>query len=343
MKKLGIGFFLIIIVFGIFFLIKNFNSPREIKSPIAKEKSLAKYTFENLKKKIFLPSTITLGHIVDEDESIVSQMFYFNLGETIDGKSRQKKVSGLINVPRYGGTYPIIVMFRGFVPKEIYTTGVGTKKGGEVFAQEGFITLAPDFLGYGNSDNPSGNSIEERLQTYTTALTLLSSLNNLNNGLIASYSGKIKADVSKVGIWGHSNGGQIALSILEITGKNYPAVLWAPVSKPFPYSILYFTDEFDDHGKALRKVIANFEKDYDVELYSPSNFYSWINAPIEIHQGELDDAVPKKWSDQLVADLTKLGKDVTYFTYPGADHNLLPDGWGIAVQRSLDFYRKKLY
>ena len=230
-------------------------------------------------------------------------------------------------------------MMRGFVLKETYSTGIGTKRAGEVFAQNGFITIAPDFLGYGKSDNPSGNSIEERSQTYITALTLLSSLDNLNSGLDASYSGKIKADVSKVGIWGHSNGGQIALSVLEITGKNYPTVLWAPVSKPFPYSILYFTDEFDDHGKALRKVVANFENDYDIELYSPSNFYSWINAPIQIHQGTADDAVPLKWSDQLVKDLDKLKKDVTYFTYPGADHNLLPDGWGVAVQRSLDFYK----
>jgi dienelactone hydrolase len=339
MGKLGIGIILLTAIFVILFVSKNFIPQREK----VKEKPLAKYTFENLKKKFFLPSIITLGHIVDEDESIVSQMFYVNLRETIDGRSRQKKVSGLINVPKVKGIYPIIVMFRGFVPKEVYTTGIGTKKAGEVFAQNGFITIAPDFLGYAESDNPSKSAIEERFQTYTTILTLLSSLVNLNTGLDASYSGKIKADVSKVGIWGHSNGGQIALSILEITGKNYPTVLWAPVSKPFPYSILYFTDEFDDHGKALRKAVANFEKDYDIELYSPSNFYSWISAPIQIHQGTADDAVPLKWSDKLVEDLGKLGKDVTYFTYPNADHNLLPSGWTTAVQRSLDFYRGKLY
>ena len=126
----------------------------------------------------------------------------------------------------------------------------------------------------------------------------------------------------------------------QITGKNYPTVLWAPVSKPFPYSILYFTDEFADHGKALRKVVADFENDYDIELYSPNNFYPWINASMEIHQGTADDAVPLKWSDNLVADLTKLGRDITYFTYPGADHNLL-SGWEEAVQRSLDFYKEQ--
>jgi dipeptidyl aminopeptidase/acylaminoacyl peptidase len=49
-----------------------------------------------------------------------------------------------------------------------------------------------------------------------------------------------------------------------------------------------------------------------------------------------------KWSDLLVSDLEKLEKDVTYFTYPNADHNLMPGGWELAVQRSLSFFKEKL-
>mgnify|MGYP001578405053 CR=1 FL=1 len=261
-------------------------------------------------------------------------MFYF--------VSNNKKVSGLLNVPKVEGTYPVLIMLRGYVPKEIYETGVGTKRAGEVFAQNGFITLSPDFLGYGESNNPSKDVMEERFEAYTTVLSLLTSLKNLNEGLTASYSGKIKADMEKVGLWGHSNGGQIALSALAISGKKYPTVLWAPVSKPFPYSILYYTDDIEDHGKALRKVVADFEKNYDSELYSLTNFYSWINAPIQIHQGIDDEAVSVKWSDTLVSDLEKLAKDAEYFTYPNSDHNLMPGGWELAIQRSLDFYKEKL-
>jgi len=336
-KRISFGLLLIVAILGIFFISKNVGLQKEK----VKEKPLAKYTFERLRNTKFTPSPIMLDKDLKQNDNYISQLFYYNVRQTIDGKSQYKKVSGLINVPKQQGTYPVIVMMRGFVPKEIYSTGIGTQRAGEFFAQNGFITIAPDFLGYGKSDNPSRNSIEERFQTYTTSLSLLSSMRNLNTGLDASYSGRIKADLSKVGIWAHSNGGQIALSVLEITGKNYPTVLWAPVSKPFPYSILYFTDEFNDHGKALRKVVANFEDDYDIELYSPSNFYSRINAPIEIHQGTADDAVPLKWSDKLVKDLEKLEKDVEYFVYPNADHNLLP-GWETAIQRSLDFYKQKL-
>src|SRR3990167_487414 len=184
MRKLGIGILLLAAILGMFtFLKRDFTQREKVK-----EKPLLKYTFENLKKSKFKSSQITLGTALEEKENHISQMFYYTIRDVINGKNREKKVSGLINVPKKEGIYSVIVMLRGFVPME----------------------------------------------TYTTALTLLSSLENLNSGLEASYSGRIKADSAKVGIWGHSNGGQIALSVLEITGKNYPTVLWAPVSKPFP-------------------------------------------------------------------------------------------------------------
>jgi uncharacterized protein len=333
MRKPGIIiFFAVVLIVGVFFIVGP--NKTKIQSPLAQEKPFDKYTYVNLRKTSIPPGPVVLGESLNQTAEYISQLFYFRVGG--------KKVSGLINVPEKTGNYPVLVMLRGFVPVEIYAEGIGTQRAGEYFAKNGYITLAPDFFGYGQSDGASQDAIEDRLQTYTTVLSLLSSLVNLNSGLDASYSGKITADVSKVGIWAHSNGGQIAISALEVTGKNYPTVLWAPVSKPFPYSILYFTDDISDHGKALRKIVADFENDYDIEKYSPSNYYSWINASIQIHQGSNDESVPLKWSDNLVEELTKLDKKVEYFTYPGADHNLMPDGWDDAVLKSLSFYKSHL-
>lgn len=323
--------FLAAVAGGYVFLIGN----NKIISPLGSrliEKPLDKYTFARLKETKFSESPITFGKMIKDGNTFMSYVFYFN----IEGK----KASGLANIPKNQGTYPIIVMFRGYVPKEKYSIGEGTKRAGEVFAQNGFITLAPDFLGYGESASPSASSIEERFQTYATALTLLASVESINNSLQRNEF-NARADTGKIGIWGHSNGGHIALSVLEITGKNYPTVLWAPVSKPFPYSILYYTDEFDDRGKMLRKVLSEFEKDYDAELYSPLNYYSWIQAPIQLHQGSADEAVPQKWSDELVESLEKLEKEVDYFIYPGDDHNLQPNGWSLAVEKSIGFYKSK--
>lgn len=342
MKKIvGIVIFLLLIC-GLSFLF--FYSKAFFNNPLVKikPKPFLVYTFENLKKTTFSQNQITLGHTVKNNSSdFVSQIFYFN-AMVKPGSSEIKKISGLINIPKAPGTYPVIVMFRGFIPKESYKPGVGTQPAARVFAQNGFITLAPDFLGYGESDKPSKDGFEDRFQTYTTALSLLSSLQTLNNGLTASYSGSIKANLSKIGIWGHSNGGHIALATLAVGGISYPTVLWAPVSKSFPYSILYYTDETDDQGKALRKALAQFEENYNTDLFSPPRYYQWIKAPIEIDQGTSDQEVPMWWSDDLSATLKKQGIDTTYLTYPDADHNLLPTGWLQAVQNDIDFFNKHL-
>ncbi len=339
MKKLLLIFFLLLFValayYYFYYHGQSFISPLGKRS--AKEKPLLTYTFENLRKTVFPKSNITVGQQISETSDFITQMFYFSVSQT-PKSAVMKKVSGVLNFPKKPGIYPVIVMFRGFVPQETYKPGIGTQPSTKIFAQNGFITLAPDFLGYGESADASKDSFEDRFQTYTTALTLLSSLETLNSGLEASYSGTIKADVTKIGIWGHSNGGHIALMALAITRASYPTVLWAPVSKSFPYSILYYTDEFDDQGKSLRKALSRFEEDYDTKAFSPPNYYHWIKAPLEIHQGEADQEVPLWWSDDLVATLKKDNIDVKYLTYPGADHNLLPSGWSSAVTSSIAFY-----
>lgn len=317
-----------------FFLIKNRQTPKVKPLP------LLKYTFENLKNTKLQKSKITFGKKVGETNDYISQVFYFDVPEKPDS-SNTLKVSGLANIPKTKGDYPVIVMFRGYMPKETYVSGAGTQPSAKILAKNGFITLAPDFLGYAESASASATLFEDRFQTYVTALTLIDSLPNLNEGINSIYP-EVKADINKVGIWGHSNGGHIALSTLAIKGVTYPTVLWAPVSKPFPYSILFYTDETDDHGKALRYALSIFEKDYDVELFSPSNYLSWIKAPIQIHQGTLDEEVLPFWTDELVDQLKKNDINVTYFKYPGANHNLLPSGWNDAVLREIKFFKEEL-
>jgi uncharacterized protein len=337
MKKIFLITPLVIIAltfYYLFFLNKPVGNPVEKIIP----RPLNTYKFENLRKTKFVPTEITVGKQIDERQDSVSRMFYFSTPEKPNSK-KMLKTSGVINIPKKDGTYPVVVMFRGFIP-DPYKSGEGTQPSAKVLAKNDFITLAPDFLGFGESDKGSMDPFENRFQTYTTALSLLSSLTNLNKALDASYSGTITADLTKIGIWGHSNGGSIALSALELSGVNYPTVLWAPVSKSFPYSVLYYTDEYDDQGKSARKVIANFENLYDSDKFSQINYFNWIKAPIEIHQGELDEEVPIWWSRELTSFLKNKGVNVTLITYPNADHNFLPSDWTQSVLDTISFFNK---
>lgn len=292
-----------------------------------KPRPLDKYSIESLSTLNVPPAKIEIGDTLKNDGDFTSSLFSFVFDPTLSGKEI-KKVTGLINTPSGKGPFPVVVMLRGYVDQKLYKTGDGSKRAGEYFAKNGFITIAPDFLGYAGSDKESENIFESRFQTYTTTLTLLKSLKSIEGW-----------DGQNIFIWGHSNGGQIALTILEATGESYPTVLWAPVSKPFPYSILYYTDESDDGGKLIRRELAEFEEQYDTDLYSITKYFDRIKASIQLHQGTGDDAVSKDWSDALIETLKGQGLTPSYYVYPGANHYLQPS-WNSVVARDLQFFKK---
>lgn len=312
----------------------SYISPLGSLSEETPDTTLQKYAFPELGKQTFSPAPFALGREVQNTEELTSYIAYI---DTPDGK-----VSGMLNLPKtQTENRPFIMLLRGFVDRSIYETGIGSQRIGEELAKEGYVTFSPDFLGYAESSPPSMNPMEERFQGYTTALTVLASVGSLNE-MLADLPEPVSIDTKKVGIWGHSNGGHIALSLLAITGKPMPTVLWAPVSKPFPYSILYYTDEYDDGGKALRKLIADFEQWYDVTQYSTNTFYDKITAPIQIHQGLQDEPVPAAWSQALHDELTDKDKTVELFMHQNSDHNLAPDGWQDAAAQTIAFFNTRV-
>lgn len=321
--------FILIGWFGrvLYTLPKNSNVQKTI-SQIVKPTPLAKYSIENLSKTVFENSKINIGDKISETKDYETYKYSMQFSPDLTGAL--KKVTGVINIPKGGGKFPVIVMFRGFVSQDTYTTGTGTQPAAKVFAKNGYITIAPDFLGYGESDKEASDIFETRFQTWVTAAVTLKSVSSIT-----------KWDGKNIFIWGHSNGGQITLTTLEITGVNYPTVLWAPVSMRFPASILYYIDEAEDGGKYLISETNNFENIYDADKYSLTNYFQNIKSPIQLNQGTNDAAVPFWQSDTLYSNLRKAAVPTEYIKYPGTDHNMRPS-WDETVQNNLDFYKKNL-
>lgn len=315
--------FILIGWFGntLYHLPKNSNPIAQIKPT-----PLLKYTIENLSQVNFPEEQIVIGNVINDTPKFTS--YEYSMEFSPDLTENLKKTSGLINVPKGNGTFPVIVMFRGFVDQKIYTTGVGTQPSAKVFTENGYITVAPDFLGYGSSDKESSDVFESRFQTYVTAVETLKSVNSID-----------KWDRKNIFIWGHSNGGQIALTTLEITRVAYPTVLWAPVSMRFPASILYYIGDTEDGGRYLVSQLADFFDTYDAEKFSLTNYLSLIKAPIQLNQGTSDTAVPYWLSDNLYTQLKEATVAATYIKYPGNDHNMRPN-WNGVIDNNLEFFKR---
>src|SRR5581483_5534880 len=135
------------------------------------DKSLDKYTIENLRTQFANPdsqkgASFQITKDLKDFPTFTSKEFIMEFSPSFD--SIIKKTSGLINIPKGNEKHPLIIMIRGYVPKDQYFIGNGTINGSYFFAKNGFITVAPDFLGYADSDKEPDNVFEARFQTYTT-------------------------------------------------------------------------------------------------------------------------------------------------------------------------------
>lgn len=325
---------------------------------------LLQYSIENLESYPFSPSEVVLEELIAKEDSYDTYLFsYITLG---------KKMTGQINIPdRLTASptqkRPAIVLIRGYVPKEIYKTGIGTKNAANALANQGYITVAPDFFGYGDSDPEGDDTWKTRFEKPIVIIELIRSLETYGITQDIDQTGKLR--ITDIGIWAHSNGGQIALTTLEALKKPIPTTLWAPVTAPFPYSVLYFGDELEDEGKSQRKWISMFEDEYDVFDFSLTKHLDKLTGPIQIHHGDADDAALIYWSSefsdkidienkrreesisittestdeaQLLVESEELPPiDLTYFKYPETNHNMIPS-WDKVMQRDIQFFGEYL-
>jgi len=116
-------------------------------------------------------------------------------------------IYGLMQVPAQGKPpYPVIVMNHGFFSRSVYVSGDGTDRAAQFLNKRGYLTIASDYRSWGQSDlGPSlyysGLAID--------VVDLLQALDSIP-----------EADVSRVGLWGHSMGGGVTMKVLTIIGDN---------------------------------------------------------------------------------------------------------------------------
>lgn len=381
-KKSLLAFVFLILIslaIGIGIVLKLFYEKSELISPFVKvtsqsEKTLPLniYRITELNKFSFVSSEITIKEKIADFEGYSSYLFTYQASGGL--------ISGQINLPTdFKNSTKVIISLRGYVPLRSYQTGVGTKSAAGVFAKNGYITLAPDFLGYGQSDPEPENSWETRFIKPVNVIELIkdieksdfiyqyclfNNLSNLDNVNQKTDCSKANKDY-KLGIWAHSNGGQVALTVLEALSTSIPTTLWAPVTAPFPYSILFFSDELQDEGKATRKWLSQFEQDYDVFDFSISQHLDRLNGPIILHHGTNDEAALQAWSLEFIDKIESENKqrkennllikeatestnlqnkepiDLEFYSYPGADHNMSPV-WNSVITKDLEFFEKQL-
>lgn len=265
---------------------------------------------------------LKLGQILAQNEVYTR---YF-----ITYKSGGLTISGIMNLPRGGGPFPVLILNHGYINPAVYTNGRGLKREQDYLARRGYAVLHPDYRNHAFSGKDPDADMKFRLGYVEDVINAVYAVKN---------SDLIQLDKEKIGMLGHSMGGGVTINIL-VTRPDLvkAAVLLAPVSADWRDNF----EKWDDHRAELtQKLIAAYgSPEANAEFWnniSAINFLDKIQTPILIHHGDQDESVPIEWSGKLVSKLKENKKEITYYTYAGEPHEFA-FAWPLVMQRTAEFF-----
>ena len=247
--------------------------------------------------------------------------------------SENLNIYALMNIPlskKPEKGYPVVLVNHGYIPPARYSTVDSYRLVDGYFASNGFITLKSDYRGHASSDKGTNRPVD-RMKYVLDVLYLTMAVGSIDG-----------ADPGNIFMYGHSMGGEITLKALEISSNIKAASLWAPVTKRFPESMLYFVRK-----RSLSEAINEKEKierifgKSNYSFFSPIDNISLIEAPLIIHHGTGDDSVPYNWSLELVEKLKESGVNYKFYTYDD-DHNFAGRYFYVVLKRDVAFFKKYL-
>jgi len=252
-------------------------------------------------------------------------------------KSDDLSISGIMNLPKGAGPFPVLILNHGFIDPKIYTSGRGLKREQDYLARHGYIVIHPDYRNHAFSDKDPDDLAGFRLGYAIDAINCIMAVKN------SSYKYFNK---DKIGLLGHSMGGGVVLNIL-VTRPDLAkaAVLFAPVSADYRDNFTRWLWRRKHHPEIAEGIIAKYGSPESNPSFwaglSAVNYLDRIKAPVMINHGLADESVPIAWSDKLAQWLKAKGKSVIYYKYPGEHHEFGPL-WPLLMQRTVRFFDQYL-
>ncbi len=250
-------------------------------------------------------------------------------------RSGDLRISGIMNVPRGKGPFPVLVLLHGYIDPAIYNTGQGLMREQDYLAREGYVALHIDYRGHAGSD-PAPRAEQSLRLGYTV---------DAINAVHAVRRSKLPyLDGERVGFLGRSMGGGVVYNALVAQpGLVDAAVAFAPVSSNTVDNFNRWTrpergdvasDIIREHGSPERN--PDFWRDV-----SPRTFFDQITEPLLIHHGTSDDSCPYRWSRTSLRALEAAGVNARLLTYQGEEHAFGPQ-WPRSMRRTVAFLDRQL-
>ena len=261
------------------------------------------YSLEGLSKRAYGDGDFDVEYMWERKEEFARyKVNYFSDGLAIHG---------FVNIPEGKGPFPVIVALHGYIPASEYKTLDYSTRYADSIARKGYIVLHPNLRNFPPSDSVG------RQQDYLAGYTIdvLNMLAHVQE--MAGQPGIFEnADLTRMGIWGHSLGGGIALRVVGLVDEIKAAVLYAAVSQRY----------------------SNRNAGFEVFNYKDTM------VAYSVHHGMDDDVISIGSSQQLCLQLEDAGKMPECFYYEDQPHTFYWQGDrdALFIKRTIEFFDRYL-
>jgi len=224
--------------------------------------------------------------------------------------SKGQALAGVMHIPSGSGKFPAVILCHGFSGDKAGKYRLRVRLAREL-CKNGFAVLRFDFSGHGDSEGEMDDvSITRELDDLGCAISFLKS--------------RPEADIEKIGIVGHSFGGEIVILKASENKELKAVVLLAPVVDPQLNMLM--DGRFEENLALARKqgfaerASHKIKKQYYEELqkFRPLIEARKINAPLLVLHGTADDKVDIRGSVELIKNPNEPKKLIIIET---ADHD----------------------
>lgn len=250
-------------------------------------------------------------------------------------RSGDLRISGILDVPRGKGPFPVAVLAHGYIDPAVYTTGRGMRREQDYLAREGFAVLHVDYRNHAGSDDDPDAERDLRLG-YTEDV--------INAVLAVRGSDDPRLDGDRIGLVGRSMGGGVVQNVLVTqTGLVDAGVVFASVSSRTVDNYRRWIE--DDRPEVARSIVrAHGSPEDNPEFWaqtSPRTYVERVTEPLLILHGTVDDTCPPRWARATAAAYEEAGKDVRLVWYEGEGHTFGPQ-WPASMRATVRFLRQQM-
>jgi dipeptidyl aminopeptidase/acylaminoacyl peptidase len=257
--------------------------------------------------------------------------------------SEGNEIFALLTIP-WGQTpatgWPVIIFNHGYIPPDEYRTTERYMDYVDGFARNGYIVFRSDYRGHGNSEG-------EATSSYGSPGYTIDVLNGL-----AAVKTLPDADPERIGMWGHSMGGNITLRAMVISDEIDAGVIWGGVVASYPDLFERWRRRDGDgptptpnptrtRGRWRLSMIDTYGTPEENPAFwasiSSNTYVADLSGPLQLHHATTDASVPVEFSEILYEEVQEAGRPVELYLYEGDNHNIFANFW-TAMGRSIEFF-----